>query len=335
MSTLTTQPPAVVYPDSDGELMADNTLQFEWIVTLQGNLDLLFRDDPTVFVAGDHLIYPVKGRADIRVAPDVYVAFGRPKGHRGSYKVFEENNVFPQVIFEVWSPGNMATLVNEKLRFYAQYGAEEYYVLYPERPEFWQGWLRQGNSLVAIREMNGFVSPRLGIRFESIRGEIAVYHPNNNPFISYIERSVLAEQEHARAEQQQALAGYERTRADAERARANAEQARAEAERERANAEQATAEAERERAEAEWERANAEQATAEAERERANAEQATAEAERERANAEQATAEVERERANAEYARANVEQARAEVERERAARLAARLRELGVDPDAV
>jgi len=315
--------------------MADNTLQFEWIVTLQGNLDLLFRDDPTVFVAGDHLIYPVKGRADIRVAPDVYVAFGRPKGHRGSYKVFEENNVFPQVIFEVWSPGNMATLVNEKLRFYAQYGAEEYYVLYPERPEFWQGWLRQGNSLVAIREMNGFVSPRLGIRFESIRGEIAVYHPNNNPFISYIERSVLAEQEHARAEQQQALAGYERTRADAERARANAEQARAEAERERANAEQATAEAERERAEAEWERANAEQATAEAERERANAEQATAEAERERANAEQATAEVERERANAEYARANVEQARAEVERERAARLAARLRELGVDPDAV
>lgn len=49
-------PAAVQYPDSDGKRMADNTLQFEWIVTLQGNLDLLFRSNPNVFVAGDHLI---------------------------------------------------------------------------------------------------------------------------------------------------------------------------------------------------------------------------------------------------------------------------------------
>jgi hypothetical protein len=29
----------IVYPDSDGKPMADNTLQFRWIVKVQGGLD--------------------------------------------------------------------------------------------------------------------------------------------------------------------------------------------------------------------------------------------------------------------------------------------------------
>lgn len=40
-----------------------------------------------MFVAGDNLIYPDEGTADIRQAPDVDVAFGRPRDYRGSYKV--------------------------------------------------------------------------------------------------------------------------------------------------------------------------------------------------------------------------------------------------------
>jgi Uma2 family endonuclease len=125
---------AVYYPDSDGKPVADNTLQFEWIVTVQGNLDLMFRDDPNVFVAGDHLIYPVEDDDTTRQAPDVYVAFGRPKGHRGSYKVWEEGGTFPQVIFEVWSPGNRVSEMDDKREFYAKYGAEEYNLIHPEHP---------------------------------------------------------------------------------------------------------------------------------------------------------------------------------------------------------
>src|SRR6266545_225356 len=108
MSTLT--PPraarAVVYPDSDGQPMSDNTLQFQWIVTIQGGLDALFADRPDVFVAGDLLWYPVEGEPSIRAAPDALVAFDRPKGYRGSYRQWEEGNVPPQVVFEVLSPGN-------------------------------------------------------------------------------------------------------------------------------------------------------------------------------------------------------------------------------------
>jgi Uma2 family endonuclease len=70
----------LVYPDSDGQPMADNTKQFRWIVLLKENLECLFADDLQVFVAGDLLWYPVEGHPDIRVAPDAMVVFGRPKG---------------------------------------------------------------------------------------------------------------------------------------------------------------------------------------------------------------------------------------------------------------
>jgi hypothetical protein len=83
VQTTEARKPDVEYPDSDGQPMSDNTLQFRWIVTIQGGLDALFRHDPNVFVAGDLLWYPVEGHREIRVAPDALVAFGRPKGYRG------------------------------------------------------------------------------------------------------------------------------------------------------------------------------------------------------------------------------------------------------------
>ena len=66
--------------------MANNTVQFEWIVALKQNLDRLPLPDTEIVVAGDLFWYPVEGRADICVAPDVLVAIGRFKGKRGSYQ---------------------------------------------------------------------------------------------------------------------------------------------------------------------------------------------------------------------------------------------------------
>ncbi len=40
------------------------------------------------------------------VAPDVMVVFGRPKGRRGSYKQWQEDNIAPQVVFAILSPSN-------------------------------------------------------------------------------------------------------------------------------------------------------------------------------------------------------------------------------------
>nr|WP_230842789.1 hypothetical protein [Gloeobacter morelensis] len=66
--------------------MSDNTRQFRWIVYIKEGLEWLFAGDPNVFIAGDLLWYPVEGDNKIREAPDAMVAFGRPKGDRGSYR---------------------------------------------------------------------------------------------------------------------------------------------------------------------------------------------------------------------------------------------------------
>ena len=118
----------IVYPDSDGQPMADNTKQFQWITVIKTNLDWLFRDEEQVFVAGDLRWYPIEGNPKYRVAPDVMVVFGRPKGDRGSYKQWQEDNIAPQVVFEILSPGNTEGEMDRKLQTYARCGVEEYYI---------------------------------------------------------------------------------------------------------------------------------------------------------------------------------------------------------------
>jgi Uma2 family endonuclease len=192
----------ISYPDSDGNPMADNTKQFEWIVLIKKNLDLLFRDHPDVFVAGDLLWYPVKGNPKIRTAPDALVAFGRPKGDRGSYKQWEEADIPPQVVFEILSPGNTLVEMERKLLFYDRYGVEEYYIYDPDANTL-RGWLRNEYSLDAIESMANWHSPRLGIRFDLSSDELQIFHPDGTRFLSFIELAQEIDQEQQRADQEQ------------------------------------------------------------------------------------------------------------------------------------
>ncbi|MBD6618677.1 Uma2 family endonuclease [Komarekiella sp. 'clone 1'] len=193
--------PDIVYPDSDGQPMSDSTEQFRWIVTIKENLEILFASQDNVFVAGDLLWYPVQGNNKIRQAPDVMVVFGRPKGKRGSYKQWEENNISPQVAFEILSPGNLTKEMVNKLLFYQRYGVEEYYIYNPDTIDL-TGLLRYGGDLEVIEEMNSWVSPRLGIRFEVIADTLEIYRPDGRKFLTSVELDQLREQEHQRAEQE-------------------------------------------------------------------------------------------------------------------------------------
>jgi Uma2 family endonuclease len=207
MSTIAAAPEAVEYPEGDGLPMTENTTQFRWIVTIQGGLDNLFRYNADVFVAGDLFWYPVEGNNTIRVAPDIMTAFGRPKGPRGSYLQWLEDNVAPQVTFEVLSPGNRAAEMAKKFQFYERYGVDEYYVWNPDHGEL-NGWLRENGTLKAIGKMHGWVSPRLHVRFEPVDGGLRLYGPDGEQFATYVE---LAEQRDAeRHEKKQAQQRAER-----------------------------------------------------------------------------------------------------------------------------
>src|ERR671932_348408 len=190
----------LIYPDSDGQPIADNTKQFRWIVVIKENLELLFAAVADVFIAGDLLWYPIEGDNKTRQAPDVMVAFGRPKGDRGSYKQWEEENIPPQVVFEILSPGNRLTEMNKKQVFYDRHGVEEYYLYDPDRNDF-SGWMRSQGRLDVIDAMENWVSPRLGIRFDLSGEELQIYRPDGEPFASYEEVSRRLEQAEHRAQQ--------------------------------------------------------------------------------------------------------------------------------------
>jgi len=235
---ITSVHPQIEYPENDGNPLSDNTLQFEYITLIQGNLNALFADDPNVFVAADLLWYPIEGNNKVRVAPDTMVVFGRPKGYRGSYKQWEEGGIGPQVVFEIASPSNsIKELQQTKLAFYDRHQVEEYYLFDPDRVLL-KGWLREaGGELVAIPVMENWISPRLGVRFElTAEGELQLYTPTGERFASYVEMSTsqkLAIAQAAFQQERAERAEQERERAEQERERAEQERERAEQERER------------------------------------------------------------------------------------------------------
>jgi Uma2 family endonuclease len=223
--TFTTQPGLtpetdIHYPDSDGNPMADNTKQFKLIVMIKENLDIWYAPMANVFVAGDLLWYPIEGDNATRLAPDTMVAFGTGKGDRGSYQQWNENNIAPQVVFEILSSSNFAPEMEEKRKFYETHGVEEYYSFDPDRLRL-KGWLRADDRLIAIPDMNGWISPRLQTRFAQVNGELEIYRPDGRKFLTSVELDQLAQQQALRAEQQRLIAREEKHRAEREQQRAD------------------------------------------------------------------------------------------------------------------
>ncbi len=231
----------LLYPDSDGKPMAENTEQYRWIVTIKENLELRFRDNADVFIAADLFWYSVERTVSPWVppqAPDVMVVFGRPKGRRRSYRQWREAGIAPQVVFEILSPSNRTirgrTEMQNKFAFYQTYGVEEYYLYDPDYFML-EAWLRQEEQLVPIALPEQWVSPRLGIRFVWRSGqELRLYHPDGSAFRTFLELGEALEtsQQQALMAQQQALMAQQQV--EQERQRAEQERQRAEQERQRA-----------------------------------------------------------------------------------------------------
>lgn len=176
---------AFLYPESDGKPMAENTLQYAWIVRLVSNLKWLLKDQ-VAFVAGDLLWYPVPVETPPAPsqAPDAMVALGRPAGERGSYKQWEEEDIPPQVVFEIISPSNSARELLAKQEFYSHYGVLEMFFYDPESFDFW-GLVRSSpeDDLTPVMAMQfPWASPTLGIRFELSENGLEVFYPDGTPF---------------------------------------------------------------------------------------------------------------------------------------------------------
>ena len=223
MSTDAREVAEVVYPESDGKPMADNTLQWDWMVKIVGELREQYSGQQ-VFVAGDLFWYPVRGNPKEVVAPDALVAFGRSPGYRGSYKQWEEEGVVPQVAFEVLSPNNTEDEMEDKFAFYDRHGVEEYYFIDPYQ-ETVAGYRRKDGRLIPVHIMEGYVSPRLGVRFSTADG-LKLFAPDGHEFQTREDAVIGLREELQRTnevvEEERQRRIEESRRADAERQRADA-----------------------------------------------------------------------------------------------------------------
>jgi Uma2 family endonuclease len=204
----------VAYPNANGVARFDNTEQFRWIVFLKENLEIFLAENLDVFVAADLLWYPIEGDNRTCIAPDVMVVFGGFKGRRGSYQQWKERNIAPQVIFGIISLSSSQMEMTAKRNFYETYGVEEYYVFDCDRKRF-TGWIRQGNQLIPISNLEGWISARLGIQFTKRHGGLELYRPDGRRFLTSVQMEERAEQaiDEAQSERERAdrLATYLRS----------------------------------------------------------------------------------------------------------------------------
>jgi len=174
--------PEIVYPESDGKPVADNTKQLRWFLTLATALMGLFRHATDVFVGSDLLWYPLEGEPGMAQAPDIFVVFGRPPGDRRSYKQWEEAGLPMTVVFEILSHSNSPMEMMDKFAFYEENGVEEYYLFDPDANRL-RIFIRGRETLRRIYKTDGFVSPRLGVKLVTSGPELAVFGPDGLRFL--------------------------------------------------------------------------------------------------------------------------------------------------------
>lgn len=184
----------VVYPESDGEPMAESWLQAEVIRMLVAGFIRLFAGHPGVVVGGDNFWYPVKGDPRTVVAPDVFVIVGMPAvpplREMGSYRQWEHGG-HPTFVVEVLSPSNTYREMLRKRDFYERFGVDEYWVFEPEDGTL-EVWLRDGAALSRVpMAEGGHVSPTTGVQVSVVDRELVVHGPGGGRRWLYLRDEAL------------------------------------------------------------------------------------------------------------------------------------------------
>ena len=90
--------------------------------------------------------------------------------------------------------------MTDKQVFYEEHRVEEYYLYDPDNNRL-EGFRRQGTMFRRVRSINGFVSPRLGIRFDLSGPELVVRYPDGRPFLTFAELEAIRRQAEQRVNQ--------------------------------------------------------------------------------------------------------------------------------------
>ena len=208
----------VVYPESDGQPLAETQLTGAEMVRITETLQDYFAARNDVYVWMNMFVYFEQGNPSAVVAPDVFVVIGAPKEPwRRTWRTWEEG-LPPTVVFEVTSSSTRQVDVRTKPDIYERMGVAEYFMYDPHgdylRPPLRGLRLVDDRYTPMIEEADGaLVSGALDLRLVLRDGRLI--------FVNSGERVLPSREETARM--QTIRADTEAARADAETARANAE----------------------------------------------------------------------------------------------------------------
>lgn len=187
MSLLKSAPvPEIYYPESDGEPMAETDLHIRLMADLRDTLDRFYASAPNVYVSANLFIYYVKGDTHKRVAPDVFVIKGVPKGNRRVYRLWEEGQP-PGLVIELSSRKTWREDIFNKLRLYEKLGVQEYFIFDPEYdylPEPLVGWQLKGEQFHSLKIRKGRVrSNVLGLDLVDTGETLRLFDPTTEEFL--------------------------------------------------------------------------------------------------------------------------------------------------------
>ena len=217
--------PTIIYPESDGEPMAETDVHRDLMIDFIQMLQHHFRDAP-VYVSGNLMMYYEEGNTKKSVSPDVFVVHGVEKKRRRTYLTWAEGKT-PDFVLEVSSRSTSQNDMGDKKALYATVLKVKEYFLYDPEGELVPHFI--GYHLVngAYQELD-FVDSRLpsnvlGLELGERGGVLRLYNPRTREWLHPApERAEQAEQ---RAQQEADARQNAEQRAQQEAdARQNAEQ---------------------------------------------------------------------------------------------------------------
>ena len=178
--------PTIVYPESDGEPMAETDVHRDLMSELISELKSFFQNEPDVYVSGNLLLYYVEGNPRKRVAPDVFVVRGVGKEARRIYKLWEEGRP-PNVVMELSSRQTWGDDLQRKWQLYQQLGVQEYFIFDPEYDYLVEPLLAyrlEEGQYVPIEVKEGRVrSEVLGLELVDTGETLRLYDPQAGRFL--------------------------------------------------------------------------------------------------------------------------------------------------------
>ena len=172
--------PTLVYPESDGEPMAETPRHQQVMIDSMDILRSHFRGIPDVYIAGNMLLYYEEGNPRKSVSPDVFMVRGLSKKELRTYKTWEQPPTLDFVL-EVASPSTYTRDFNEKMEIYAKILRVKEYCIYDPYHEIEPYFV--GFRLVGeVYEEIAFVNDRLpfavlGLELGEHEGVLRLYDP--------------------------------------------------------------------------------------------------------------------------------------------------------------